>query len=159
MINKNNTKIAILHRLKTGEKLSTTPTIGFNVETIKMDNLRLCVWDVGGQDRLRPLWRQYYAGTTGIIFFVDANDIPRLPLVKDEIHYLMTEIELKYAIMAIVANKQDLPNAIKSDEITKELELTDLKFKYEIFETIATNIQDSGIQKVIDWLSQNMEEI
>jgi ADP-ribosylation factor protein 6 len=30
-------------------------TVGFNVETIEYRNLKLTIWDVGGQDRIRPL--------------------------------------------------------------------------------------------------------
>lgn len=33
--------------------------------------------DVGGQDKIRPLWRHYYAGTQGLIFIVDSNDSDR----------------------------------------------------------------------------------
>lgn len=36
---------------------TTIPTVGFNVETIKVGTLTLKIWDVGGQDSLRPYWR------------------------------------------------------------------------------------------------------
>ena len=51
------TKTTILYKLKLGEIVTTIPTIGFNVETVEYKNLRFCMWDVGGQDKLRPLWR------------------------------------------------------------------------------------------------------
>jgi GTPase SAR1 family protein len=31
--------------------------IGFNVETVEYKNISFTVWDVGGQDKIRPLWR------------------------------------------------------------------------------------------------------
>ena len=39
------------------------PTIGFNVETIEYKNHSVTMWDVGGQDAIRPLWRHYYQST------------------------------------------------------------------------------------------------
>ena len=46
--------------MKLGENISTIPTIGFNVEEIVFENLQMTVWDVGGQEKIRALWRHYY---------------------------------------------------------------------------------------------------
>ena len=48
-------KTTILYKLKLGEVVTTTPTIGFNVDTIEYKNITFTVWDVGGQDKIRPL--------------------------------------------------------------------------------------------------------
>ena len=56
-------KTTVLYRLKMGNNLATLPTVGFNVETVKYKNVYLNVWDVGGQDKIRPLWRHYYTGS------------------------------------------------------------------------------------------------
>jgi len=150
-------KTTTLYALKTGKPQQTVPTIGFNVETVNYANMQLNIWDVGGQDRLRPLWRQYYSGTSGIIFVVDANDTARIQIAKRELHYLMAEVELQYCILAVIANKQDLPNALKKEEITKILELDSIGRKYEVFEAIAT--QNKGIKEALEWLSKNMKPI
>ena len=50
-------KTTILYQLKLGEVVTTIPTIGFNVETVEYKNISFTVWDVGGQDKIRPLWR------------------------------------------------------------------------------------------------------
>src|ERR1700760_4966354 len=50
-------KTTILYKLKLGEVVTTIPTIGFNVETVEYKNISFTVWDVGGQDKIRPLWR------------------------------------------------------------------------------------------------------
>ena len=42
--------------------MTTIPTVGFNVETVTYKNVKFNVWDVGGQDKIRPLWRHYYTG-------------------------------------------------------------------------------------------------
>jgi GTPase SAR1 family protein len=48
-------KTTILYKLKIGETITTVPTIGFNVETLEYKNIRMNVWDVGGQDKVRSL--------------------------------------------------------------------------------------------------------
>ena len=56
-------KTTILYKLKLGEIVTTIPTIGFNVETVEYKNISFTVWDVGGQDKIRPLWRHYFLNT------------------------------------------------------------------------------------------------
>ena len=53
---------AILYKLKLNSDITTIPTVGFNVETVTYKNVKFNVWDVGGQDKIRPLWRHYYSG-------------------------------------------------------------------------------------------------
>ena len=56
-------KTSILFKLKQNEFIQTIPTIGFNVETLEYKNIKFTVWDVGGQPKLRPLWKHYYLNT------------------------------------------------------------------------------------------------
>ena len=63
-------KTTILYKLKLGEVVTTIPTIGFNVETVEYKNISFTVWDVGGQDKIRNLWRHYY------LVFANKQDLP-----------------------------------------------------------------------------------
>ena len=47
-------KTTILYKLKLGDLVTTIPTIGFNVEHVTYKNLDMHIWDVGGQDKIRP---------------------------------------------------------------------------------------------------------
>ena len=55
----------MLYKLKLGERVVTIPTIGFNVETVDVKGLSFTVWDVGGQEKIRALWRPYFVNTHG----------------------------------------------------------------------------------------------
>lgn len=44
---------------------ATISILGFNVETVEYKNISFTVWDVGGQDKIRPLWRHYFQNTQG----------------------------------------------------------------------------------------------
>ena len=71
-------KTAILYKAKLGETVTTIPTIGFNVESLKCQSYEITVWDVGGASKIRPLWRHYYQNTSVVIFVVDASDPGRI---------------------------------------------------------------------------------
>uniref|UniRef100_A0A8C2FJU1 Zgc:77650 n=1 Tax=Cyprinus carpio TaxID=7962 RepID=A0A8C2FJU1_CYPCA len=79
-------KTTILYKLKLGEIVTTIPTIGFNVETVEYKNICFTVWDVGGQDKIRPLWRHYFQNTQGLIFVVDSNDRERVAESQPVLH-------------------------------------------------------------------------
>jgi GTPase SAR1 family protein len=81
------------------------------------------VWDVGGQDKIRPLWRHYFQNTQGLIFVVDSNDRERVTEACDELNKMLNEDELREAVLLVFANKQDLPNAMSVAEITDKLGL------------------------------------
>jgi hypothetical protein len=67
------------------------------------------VWDVGGQDKIRPLWRHYYTGTQGLVFVVDSQDRERVDEAKQELHRILSDREMKDCLLLVFANKQDLP--------------------------------------------------
>ena len=53
-------KTTILYKLKLGTVQATIPTIGFNVETVKHNNVILSIWDIGGGDKIKALYRHYF---------------------------------------------------------------------------------------------------
>merc|ERR1711987_21555 len=114
-------KTTILYKLKLGEIVTTIPTIGFNVETVEYKNINFTVWDVGGQDKIRPLWRHYFQNTEGLIFVVDSNDRDRIEDAREELTKMLNEDEMRDAVLLVFANKQDLPHAMNPAEITDKL--------------------------------------
>ena len=86
--------------------LSTLFLTGFNVETVEYKNISFTVWDVGGQDKIRPLWRHYFQNTQGLIFVVDSNDQERIGEAREELNRMLGEDELRDAILLVFANKQ-----------------------------------------------------
>ena len=150
-------KTTILYKLKLGEIVTTIPTIGFNVETVEYKNLKFTMWDVGGQDKLRPLWRHYFQNTNGVIFVVDSNDRDRVGQARDELQKMLAEDELRNAVLIVFANKQDLPNAMSTTEVTEKLGLHSLRQRnWFIQGCCATTAQ--GLYEGLDWLSANIKK-
>eukprot|EP00127_Corallochytrium_limacisporum_P002718 Clim_evm27s136 gene=Clim_evmTU27s136 len=148
-------KTTILYKLKLGEVVTTVPTIGFNVESVEYKNISFTVWDVGGQDKIRPLWRHYYENTSGLIFVVDSNDRDRIGEAKSELFAMLEEQELKDAVILVYANKQDLPNALPVDEVVEQMGLRDLRGKTWHVQGSAAN-SGEGLYEGLDWLSSEL---
>jgi len=157
-------KTTILYKLKLGEVVTTIPTIGFNVETVEYKNISFTVWDVGGQDKIRPLWRHYYQNTQGIIFVVDSNDRERIDdaqgadnSAKEELHRMLSEDELRDAVLLVFANKQDLPNAMTVNEVTERLGLNQLRNRQWYIQATCATTGD-GLYEGLDWLSNTLSK-
>ena len=145
-------KTTILYQLKMGETVKTIPTIGFNVETLDYKGLNFTVWDVGGQDKIRVLWKHYYQNTDGLIFVVDSNDQDRIEDAAEELKKMLAEEELKDCAVLVMANKQDLNGALAPGEVTKRLGMGDLKGRTWLVQgTSATTGQ--GLKEGLDWMA------
>ncbi|GAA6071878.1 ADP-ribosylation factor-like protein 4C isoform X1 [Tachysurus ichikawai] len=124
-------KTTVLYRLKFNEFVNTVPTIGFNTERVRLNNgaargISCHVWDVGGQEKLRPLWKSYSRCTDGIVYVVDSVDAERLDEAKAELHKVTRLTENQGAPLLIIANKQDLPGSLPAADIEKRLALREL---------------------------------
>lgn len=115
------------------------------------------MWDVGGQDKIRPLWRHYFQNTQGLIYVVDSNDRDRIEEARDELKKMLSEEELRNATVLVFANKQDLPNAMPVADLTQELGLPNLtNRKWFVQACCATN--GTGLYEGLDWLTENLAE-
>lgn len=150
-------KSTILYKLKLGEVVHTIPTIGFNVETVDYKKVSMTVWDVGGQKKLRGLWRHYYEGTHGLIFVVDSMDKDRLASAQEELQHILADPHMRDATVLVYANKQDLPGAMPPSEIASGLGLSDMKsHKWYIQGTCG--VTGDGLYDGLDWLTEDLKK-
>ena len=80
------------------------------------------VWDVGGQEKLRPLWRSYTRATDGIVFVVDSSDCERFDEAKMELLRSIRTPEHSAVPVLVLANKQDLPGARDATQVSARIE-------------------------------------
>nr|XP_024391669.1 ADP-ribosylation factor 2-like isoform X5 [Physcomitrium patens] len=131
-------KTTILYKLHIGEILSTVPTIGFNVEKVQYKNVEFTVWDVGGQEKLRPLWRHYFNNTDGLIYVVDSCDRER--------------------ISKAAAEFQDMKGALSTAEVCEQLGLFNLRNRrWQIQGTCAP--KGEGLYEGLDWLATTLKQM
>eukprot|EP00127_Corallochytrium_limacisporum_P001244 Clim_evm14s47 gene=Clim_evmTU14s47 len=145
-------KTTILMKLRLKDKATNTvPTVGFNVETVKYKGMEFNVWDVGGQDKIRPLWRHYFTGTQGLIYVVDSTDHERMNESKQELHRIVADREMRNVTILIFLNKQDRPDG-KPAQAEEQLGLSLLQDRdYNVVACCAVN--GSGLQEGMQWLA------
>lgn len=152
-------KTTVMYRMHVGKPVTTVPTVGFNIETVKYKKLTLNLWDVGGQDRLRPHWRHHYTGTQGVIYVIDSCDRERMDLAASELHTMLADDQLASIALLVLANKQDQDKAMSTEEIAKRLDLVthcgDRPFKVQ--GCVATT--GDGIAEGIEFLCTHMKKV
>ena len=174
-------KTTLLYQLQLGKPVTTIPTVGFNVETIRHRNIELNVWDVGGQRKLEVLWRNYLNmvhtvektsspavtehTVRGIVFVVDAADHKRIDEVRHELRRVASyadthasECERLAGPLLVVANKSDLESAMPETELEQALGLEqwNLTRPYKVCAASATT--GEGVQASLDWLVEALLE-
>jgi ADP-ribosylation factor protein 1 len=139
---------------------ATVPTIGFNVETLEIGGCSICVWDIGGQDKIRKLWHHYYENTNGVIFVVDSLDRDRMGEARDELRKVMEHDAMVGVPVLVYANKQDLPGAMGAQQMEKELDLSTIcksaSNNHSFMVWACTAVNGQGLYEGIDWLADQM---
>ncbi|VDL65747.1 unnamed protein product [Nippostrongylus brasiliensis] len=141
--------------LVTGDVVDTKPTIGSNVEEVSYRNLRLVMWDIGGQESLRSSWSSYYSHTDVMVVVVDSTDAARLPLLKQLLYEMLEHEDLAKASLLVLANKQDKTGAMSAAETSSNLGLLPMKNrKWQIHGCSA--IKGEGLNTALDWIAHNI---
>ncbi|KAH9303935.1 hypothetical protein KI387_008339, partial [Taxus chinensis] len=148
-------KTTILYKLRLGEVIRSFPTVGFNVETVEHNNINFIVWDVGGQENMRPLWKQYIGKCKGVIFVVDSYDRERIFEATDMLNRILSEQSLQNVALLVFANKQDFPNAMSCDEIREKLDLKYLRQSHRHVQGCCA-ISGQGLSEGLEWLSKKI---
>ncbi|XP_038066337.1 ADP-ribosylation factor-like protein 4A [Patiria miniata] len=156
-------KTTILYRLKLDEFINAVPTFGFNVEKLQSRHgqskgARFKFWDAGGSEKLRPLWKSYTRATDAIIYVVDSSDRERFEESKSELMKLWRSSQNSGVPILIIANKQDLREAVSLEEIERHLSLNELR-QHNPYQLIpACGITGEGLVNVMDILCEMIDK-
>ncbi|CAI2373816.1 unnamed protein product [Moneuplotes crassus] len=145
-------KTTILEKIQGKMDGEPVPTIGYNHQKVRMRNVSLDAWDLSGQERMRKIWKHYFVDTGGIIFVIDCTDFDRIEIAKDELNYLLAEPELMNIPILILANKQDIPEAMGVSQLRKNLGVVEEEHKRRIKIQESSAIQDEGLDAGFEWL-------
>lgn len=150
-------KTTILKQLASEDISHITPTQGFNIKSVQTEGIKLNVWDIGGQRKLRPYWRNYLGNTDVLIYVVDSADRKRLQETGYELNELLSDDKLNRVPVLVYANKQDLLHAASAAEIAQSLNLHLIKDRPWQIQACSA-VRAEGIQEGMEWISQNMKK-
>ncbi|KAI9136944.1 hypothetical protein BKA69DRAFT_1101127 [Paraphysoderma sedebokerense] len=87
-----------------------SPTIGFSFARIKIGRCTVRLFDVGGGEKIRGLWENYFAETHGVIYTIDSTSShSRLQESKDQLYKLYRDHRVFGKPLLILFTKMDLP--------------------------------------------------
>ena len=144
-------KTTILRKLSNEEITNVTPTAGFNIKTILMSNFRLSVWDIGGQKAIRPYWKQYYYSTDALIYVIDSADKKRVEETGEELSQLLEEDQMNGVPLLVLANKQDLVNALSAKDVAEGLNLFSIRDRPWQIQPCSAKTGE-GLKDGMEWL-------
>ncbi|XP_049808111.1 ADP-ribosylation factor-like protein 3 isoform X1 [Schistocerca nitens] len=149
-------KTTLLKKLASEDISHITPTQGFNIKSVQSEGFKLNVWDIGGQRKIRPYWRNYFENTDVLIYVIDSADRKRLEETGQELEELLMEEKLCGVPLLVYANKQDLLHALPASEIAEGLGLHTIKDRpWQIQACSATT--GEGIKDGMDWVCKNIK--
>lgn len=137
----------------------TTRTLGMNVDEFSSGEVRFISWDLGGQETFREsLWKDYMAGSMGVVYVVDSADRSRFKEARAELwKYVIENPDVKDIPILVLANKQDLPEAASAGEVARALDLHKVtNHSYAIVPTSAKT--GFNIEEALEWLRQRITE-
>ncbi|PAV89173.1 hypothetical protein WR25_06178 [Diploscapter pachys] len=120
-------KTTILKQLSTEDISSVTPTKG-------------------------PFWSNYFENTDALIYVIDSSDKKRFDETGMELMELLEESKLDGVPVLVFANKQDLPLAARSSEISSRLKLTEIRDRNWHIQGCSA-VTNEGIKEGINWVA------
>uniref|UniRef100_A0A914V6T4 ADP-ribosylation factor-like protein 3 n=1 Tax=Plectus sambesii TaxID=2011161 RepID=A0A914V6T4_9BILA len=149
-------KTTLLKNLASEDIAHITPTQGFNIKSVVSDDIKLNVWDIGGQRKIRPYWKNYFENTDVLIYVIDSSDKKRFEETGMELTELLEEEKLQGVPVMIFANKQDLVNAAKASEIAEGLQLLSIRDRAWQIQACSA-VSGEGVKDGMDWISKNLK--
>ncbi|KAJ7231282.1 ADP-ribosylation factor family-domain-containing protein [Mycena haematopus] len=158
-----------------GEVVQTIPSIGWNVETVRLKArgrtdrvLNLTCWDVGGCSRghLTPYIVQHAVTShvDAIIWLIDSSDRERLEESIADFSAVMSGVAAdttappKERPVLILATKQDLPNVMSIDEIRLKIASATAGISaFSLGVTLTQSLTDGPLPDAFGWLLMALE--
>ncbi|XP_041706079.1 ADP-ribosylation factor-like protein 3 isoform X3 [Coregonus clupeaformis] len=125
-------KTTLLKQLASEDVSHITPTQGFNIKSMQSQGFKLNVWDIGGQRKIRPYWRNYFENTDVLIYVIDSSDRKRFE-----------------------ETGQDLMTAAPASELAEGLNLHTIRDRVWQIQACSA-ITAEGVQDGMTWVCKNI---
>lgn len=155
-------KTTLVKRLKGEDEVledKYNPTMGMNLETIKINGLEVIVADLGGQKSFQEsFWKPFVSKSAAVVFVFDSADASRVDEAGVALQKVLEWIP-KHCIFLFLANKMDLENALKLEDIINRLNLKDLGKKPHSFSVHQISVlKNINLEEPINWLSKQISD-
>lgn len=103
----------------------------------------------------KALWQEYYPGTKAVIFVMDSSDVFRFLENRDLLQEIAEHQALAGVPIVVMANKQDLPDGRRTDEVAAALKLRSIT-THPVYITGTSTLTGEGINESLDWILDHL---
>jgi len=138
-----------------------SPTVGCNVGKLTVGSVKLLFWDLGGQQGLHSIWKDYYVEAHAVIYVVDSTDIDRLDVSRDALEAALGNEGLKSVPLLVLFNKQDVDGAASLEELSnafKKANDEEMWGARAAKVSAISAIDGDGVQDGVQWLVSKVSE-
>lgn len=117
-------KTTFLYSLQGDMQPNAKPTTGFRPLQMMFDGkLKVKFYDLGGGEKIRSIWANYYHDVHGVIYVLDSSDHSKS---EEALKIFNSSINHEYLAgkpVLLLVNKQDIPDAKSPESIRQDLRL------------------------------------
>jgi len=96
------------------------PSVAFDTRDVKYKGVTFTIFDVAGGEKVRDLWKHYYADTNAVVWIIDSAAADRFPESKQALELALKDPSMKKDVPILIAvNKIDETNAKTEEEVKK----------------------------------------
>ena len=133
----------------------TMPTIGARSSTAKVGNVEFIVYDIGGHQSYQYLWSIHCKTSNVILYVLDSSDQEAVDASQSQLESLFEDPELQNIPILVIANKEDLPEALKENDIVARLRLQEVNsHKFKLF--CASAKKRTNVDEIVNWMVDNL---
>ena len=139
--------------------MTAIPTIGINREFYHHGRSPFDFMDVGGGDKICPLWRHYLHAVDAVMLFVDSTSREAVREAREEVvKYVLGCEEAGDFVVLVAANKQDVEGAMTVREVEEAIDLGEAVGgrRYRVMAT--SGLTGQGLDEALDWIVKNVKK-
>ena len=149
-------KTSLLYKLKLNKDVQTIHTIGFNVEEINYKDKIIRMWDIGEDDKIKNLLKQYMADSKCIIYVLNLADKERLDYYIEYFNSMLDQLKNYMNIPIIIfGNKFNDKAEFEPEEMLKKINFPPEMTPPHI---LKGNVKTGeGLSDLLDYIYNNIE--
>ena len=148
-------KATLLYILKFNEIVTTLTTIGFNIEEINYKDRKISIFDLGGGDKIKHLWKHYFPITKCIVYMINVSDKERFNDYLESFNEIL-EPKKGFGNISIIifANKFNDKIEFEPEEL---LSKSNLPPEISPFIIKGNITKEEGLKELLEYIYDNIE--
>ncbi|VDO43015.1 unnamed protein product [Onchocerca flexuosa] len=150
--------------LASGDLNDVLPTNGFTLKEFRYRKAEIIAYDLGGSDRIRSIWKNYYPEVFGVIYVIDGSERDRVEESGQLLQNVISDEDLHNKPFLVILNKKDRERCVDEILFTDHFNLHRLANQYQTkirIEICQSNVGsgkmiDSALKDGFEWLLEQI---